>query len=122
MKYFYHNKIFLDDIPIDNGPAKRPKLKSSEEVEHVNASNSCLPLPTSMYPPTIAVPLSCLVNADSQQQQPLHAANSFTIDLNSLKTNGMNIVLAPLSNSSQPSPPSTVPLVLTLGNFPYQPS
>ncbi|CAF4770589.1 unnamed protein product [Rotaria sp. Silwood2] len=116
-----NNNDIVNDTPTEIRPNKRPKLKPTDEIEQVNASTSCVPLPTTIYPPTIAVPLSCLVNADSQQQS-INGSNSFTIDLNSLKTNGMNIVLAPLSNTSQPSPPSNMPLVLTLGNFPYQPS
>ncbi|CAF1239565.1 unnamed protein product [Rotaria sordida] len=112
-----------NDTPTEIRPTtKRPKLKPTDEIEQVNASTPCIPLPTTIYPPTIAVPLSCLVNTTDSQQQSINGSNSFTIDLNSLKTNGMNIVLAPLSHTSQPSPPSNVPLVLTLGNFPYQPS
>jgi len=61
------------------------------------------------------------MHSDPQQQASI--PSSYAIDLNTLKNNGMNIIFAPsTSNSSQPSPPSNIPLVLTLGNFPYQPT
>ncbi len=74
---------------------------------------------------TLSLPIPCLIHPDPQQQQQQHPSipSSYTIDLNTLKSNGMNIIFAPsTSNSSEPSPPSNIPLVLTLGNFPYQPS
>ena len=76
---------------------------------------------------TVALPLSCLINPDLQQapQQSTQTTHSpsFTVDFNTLKANGMNIIFAPSSsNSSQSSPPSNIPLVLTFGNLPYPPS
>lgn len=81
-------------------PTKRTKLNPTKQVN----------VPTS-HPTTVALPLSCLINPDSQQS----GSGSFAIDLNSLKTNGMNVVFNPSPNSS---PPSNVPFVFTLGNFP----
>ncbi|CAF3253298.1 unnamed protein product [Rotaria socialis] len=114
--------LSLESMTTQIRPNKRSKLKPTVEVEQANALTSCVPMPTSIYPPTIAVPLSCLVNADSHQQLSINHGNSYTIDINSLKANGINIVLAPSPNSSQPSPPSNVSLVFTPGNFPYQSS
>jgi len=101
---------------------KRAKLKSSDEIKQINPSTSSTPLRSSIYPTTttVAVPLSCLINPNSQQQST-NDSNSFTIDLNSLKNNGMNIVLTSPSHP-QSSLPSDTPLVLTLGHFPYHPS
>jgi hypothetical protein len=94
--------IEIDNISIEIRPTKRAKLKPSEDIKQVNASTA------------VALPLSCLINPGSQQQSST-GSTSFTIDFNSLKTNGMNVVLTSSPNSS---PPSNLPLVLTLGNFP----
>jgi hypothetical protein len=85
-------------------PSKRVKLNSSDEIKQVKP------------PTTVAVPLSCLINSNPQQQS-INGSTSFTIALD-----GMNFVLTPPSNTSQPSPSSNIPLVLTLGDYPYQPS
>jgi hypothetical protein len=106
--------IEIDNVSIEIRPTKRAKLKPSEDIKQVNACTSCAPILSST---AVALPLSCLINPGSQQQS-LTGSTSFTIDLNSLKTNGMNVVLTSSPNSSQSSPPSNVPLVLTLGNFP----
>lgn len=109
-------------MPNEPHPAKRPRLKPADKIEQINSPSTVGSLPTTpIYPPTIAVPLTCLVNPEAQQQTT-NGPMSYTIDLNSLKNNGVNIVLTPLSNTPQPSPPSNLPFVLTLGNFPYQPS
>lgn len=76
---------------------------------------------------TVALPLSCLIKPDShpaqQQSNPSALSPTFTLDFSTIKTNGMNIIFAPsTSNSSQSSPPSNTPLVLTFGNLPYPPS
>ena len=125
----FFNKI---DQSTGNRSIKRAKLKSSDELssstkpKSVDPSNSHIfsqPLP----PPqttTLALPLSCFIHPDPQQQlQQTTMSPSYTIDLNTLKNNGMNIIFTPsTSNSSEPSPPSNIPLVLTLGNFPFQPT
>ena len=71
--------------------------------------------------------MPCFIHPDPQQHPSIPP--SYTIDLNTLKNNGMNIIFTPsaatnttTSNSSETSPPSNLPLVLTLGHFPYQPS
>jgi len=113
------------DISTGNRPIKRPKLKPTDDL---SSSDKSKPLDTSnshIFPPqttTLTLPMPCFIQPDPQQQHPT-IPPSYTIDLNSLKNNGMNIIFAPsTSNSSEPSPPSNIPLVLTLGNFPYQPS
>jgi hypothetical protein len=95
---------------IDDISPLNKRVKWCDEIKQIKTSSS-----TSIYPTTatVAVPLSCL----TQQQ----SSNSFTIDLNSLKTNGMNILL-PSSTHSEPSLSSDTPLVLTLGHFSYQTS
>ena len=133
------------DVVVDARPIKRAKVKSSDGVGPVNktkqveSSNSHVFFSPSSHPlpptTTVAVPLSCFINPELQQQQqqqaPLSglpsASSSFTLDLNSFKTNAMNIIFAPpssvaSSNSSQSSPPSGTPLVLTFGNLPYAPT
>jgi len=111
------------DISTEIRPTKRTKVKPCDEIKQVNTTTSCAPLLSSIYPTTttVALPLSCLINPDSHQQS-ITSSPSFTIDLNTLKNNGMNVVLTPSSNFPQPSPSSDLPFVLTLGNFPYQPS
>jgi len=108
-KNFFFNSI-LNTIG-DISPSNK-RVKSCNEIKQVKTSTTSS---TSIYPTTatVAVPLSCLINSNSQQQS--------TIDLNSLKTNGMNILLTP-STHSEPSLSSHTPLVLTLGHFPYQTS
>jgi hypothetical protein len=87
--------LFMIKIGDISRPSKHAKLKSSDEIKQLYPTTT-----------TVAVPLSYLVN----QQSPIDSS-SFTIDLNSLKNNGTNIVLTP----------SDTPLVLTLGShFPYQ--
>ena len=93
--------ICIDEKKRTNIPSKRVKLNPADEIKQVNP------------PTTVAVPLSCLINSNPQQQS-INGSNSFTIDLN-----GMNFVLTP---PSQPSPSSNIPLVFTLGDYPYQPS
>lgn len=131
------------DVAVGGRPIKRAKVKSSDGVGPVNktkqveSSNSHVFFSPSSHPlpatTTVAVPLTCFINPDLQQQQqtPLgglpSASSSFTLDLNSFKTNRMNIIFAPpssvaSSNSSQSSPPSEIPLVLTFGNLPYPPT
>lgn len=107
----------IEDTSTEHHPTKHIKLNSSETIKPMNTT-TIYPSPS---PTTITFPLSCLINSDSPQQS-ISESNSFNIDLNSLKNHGMDIVLTPLSNTSQPSPPSNIPLVLTLGNFPYQSS
>lgn len=127
------------NISTDNRPIKRAKLKSSDDLllSTTTTTNTTSTTPktksidnttSNVYSPvpqatTLAVPLPCFINSDphQQQQQQLTIPPSYTIDLNTLKNNGMNIIFAPsTSNSSESSPPSNIPLVLTLGNFPYQ--
>ncbi len=128
---FFFDKIAQSaDVSTGNRPVKRPKLKPSEDLSLSNKPKSIDPSTSHIYPPqttTVALPLPCFIHPDPQQtQQQQHPAipPSYTIDLNTLKTNGMNIIFAPsTSNSSDSTPPSNIPLVLTLGNFPYhQPS
>jgi len=107
-KFLFFFDSILNTIGDISPPNKR--VKSCNEIKQVKTSS------TSIYPTTatVAVPLSCLINPNSQQQS--------TIDLNSLKTNRMNILLTPSTHSEQPSLSSDTPLVLTLGHFPYQTS
>ncbi len=121
----FFNKIAQSvDLSTGNRPIKRAKLKSSNDL---SSSQKAKPVDTHVFSPapqtaTLTLPLPCFMHSDPQQQ---HASipSSYAIDLNTLKTNGMNIIFTPsTSNSSQPSPPSNIPLVLTLGNFPYQPT
>ncbi len=103
---FSHYLSILYQIDDISRSPKRTKLKSSDEIQPVNTSSSIYPTTA-----TVAVPLSCLIDPNFQQTN----SNSYTIDLNSLRTNGRNIVLTP------PSLSSDTPLVLTFGHFPYQP-
>jgi len=108
------------DISTGHRPTKRHKLKSSDDLSSLDKTkpiDTFLPQTT-----TLALPMPCFIHPDPQQQHTT-IPPSYTIDLNTLKNNGMNIIFAPsTSNSSESSPPSNIPLVLTLGNFPYQPS
>ena len=141
--FAFHSLVPPVDLGAGPRPIKRAKVRSSDEVgslnkaKQVECSNSHVffsppshPLPSTT---TVAVPLSCFINPDLQQQQASHSglstssSSSFTVDLNTFKTNGMNIIFAPpssvtSSNSSQSSPPSEIPLVLTFGNLPYPPT
>ena len=119
------------DVPSGIRSVKRPKLKPSDDLLSSTKPKSIDLSSSHIYSPqttTLALPVPCFIPPDpqqqSQQQQHSTTPPSYTIDLNSLKTNGMNIIFAPsTSTSSDPSPPSNIPLVLTLGNFPYhQPS
>jgi hypothetical protein len=123
---FFFDKIAQStDISTVNRPIKRSKLKSSDDVSSSNKVKSIDTTNSHVFPPqttTLTLPLPCFIRPDSQQQHTT-APSSYTIDLNTLKNNGMNIIFASsTSNSSEPSPPSNIPLVLTLGNFPYQPN
>lgn len=116
----------LPDVSTGTRPVKRPKLKSSDDLSSSTKSKPINPSSSHIYPPqttTLALPMPCFIHPDPQQQHPT-TPPSYTIDLNTLKTNGMNIIFAPsTSTTTDPSPPSNIPLVLTLGNFPYhQPS
>ncbi|CAF0905048.1 unnamed protein product [Adineta ricciae] len=93
-----------NNIPSEIHPIKRAKSKLSEEIKSVN--ETITPLST---PAAVTVPLSCFFHLDpSQQSMPT------STDLNSsLKTTAMNVVLAPSPSTSQTSPSSNVPLVLT---------
>jgi hypothetical protein len=117
------NTSIETDISTVNRPTKRPKLKSSDDLSSSNKPKPIDPSNSPIYPPqptTLTLPVSCYIHPDPQQAQN---PPSYTIDLNTFKNNGMNIIFAPsTSNSSDSSPPSNIPLVLTLGNFPYQPS
>lgn len=113
-----------------NRSIKRPKLKSSDEsslsinkTKTLDISNSHV-LSTSSQTASLAVPLPCFIQSDrQQQQQQVNIPSAYTIDLNTLKSNGMNIILAPsASNISEPSLSSNGSIVLTLNNFSYQPS
>jgi hypothetical protein len=124
--FFFYKIAQSTDILTGNRPVKRTKLKSSDDL---SSSNKVKPIETSnshIFPSqttTLALPLPCFIHPDPQEQQHTTIPSSYTIDLNTLKNNGMNIIFAPsTSNSSESSPPSNIPLVLTLGNFPYQPS
>ncbi|CAF3299894.1 unnamed protein product [Rotaria socialis] len=111
-------------------PIKRAKLKPSDELTSLNkaksteSSNSHI-FSTPTQTTNLTVPLPCFIQSEQHHHQ--HQTNippSYTIDLNALKNNGMNIIFAPsASNSSDPSHPSNnSPIVLTLSNFSYQPS
>ncbi|CAF0909955.1 unnamed protein product [Adineta steineri] len=122
------------DISIANRPIKRAKLKSIDDLSSssnksisTNTPNSHVFSPTPQTA-TLTLPLPCFIQSNSSQSQ-IHTSttttipSAYTINMDSLKNNGMNIIFAPsTSNSSEPSPPSNIPLVLTLGNFPYQPT
>ncbi|CAF1122702.1 unnamed protein product [Adineta steineri] len=99
-------------------PIKRAKLKSSDEIKQINSTSPCTSLLSTLgsSPTTVAVPLSCFLNPDTQQQS-ITNSTSFTIDLNSLKNNGMNVVFTPSPNSPPTSPSSNIPLMLAFGNF-----
>ncbi|CAF1151059.1 unnamed protein product [Rotaria sp. Silwood1] len=107
-----------------NRPIKRAKLSSLNKIKSTDTSNS-QNFPTSSQTTTLTLPLPCFIQSDSQQQQQqqTNIPSSYTIDLNTLKNNGMNIIFTPsTSNTSETSLPSNSSLVLTLSNFSYQPS
>ncbi|CAF1592395.1 unnamed protein product [Rotaria magnacalcarata] len=110
-------------------PIKRAKLKPSDELTSLNkaksidSSNSHI-FSTPTQTTNLTIPLPCFIQSEQQHQHQTNIPPSYTIDLNALKHNGMNIIFAPsASNSSDPSHPSNnSPIVLTLSNFSYQPS
>jgi hypothetical protein len=134
------------NAPIGNRPIKCAKLKSSDCVSistktheldnlnsHVYLPSASVTLPTTT---TVALPLSCFIDTElqqqpqqqqqQQQQQPQQQSEgdmspSFTVDLNTFKNNGMNIIFAPSSSVSSSSS-SNIPLVLTFGHLQYPPT
>lgn len=114
---------------------KRPKLKPSDDSSVSTKPKSLDSSHSHLFSSatTTAVPLAmpCFIHPDPQQHSSI--PSSYTIDLNTLKNNGMNIIFTPssatstntpsttttTSNSSETSPPSSLPLVLTLSNFSY---
>lgn len=117
------------DLSTVNRPIKRPKLKSVDDIskmKSIETSSSSTPkLFSSQSSTTIPLSIPSFHTTDSQPVNP-SVPSSYTIDLNTLKANGMNIIFAPTttnpSESSSTSSPSNIPLVLTLANLPYQPS
>ncbi|CAF1494426.1 unnamed protein product [Adineta ricciae] len=104
-------------------PIKRARLKPVDDVSplptqpKLSETTSSHHFPTIPQPTTLTLPY--YVHSDSQQATS-SIPSSYSIDLNNLKTTGMNIIFTPTTTES--SNPSNSPLVLTLGNFPYQPT
>ncbi|CAF2499630.1 unnamed protein product [Rotaria sp. Silwood2] len=116
-----HTSIDNQSINVSNGnrPIKCAKLSSLNKIKSTDTLNSQT---FSTPSQTTTLTLPCFIQSDPQQQQS-NIPSSYTIDLNALKNNGMNIIFAPsTTNTSESSLPSNSPLVLTLSNFSYQPS
>ncbi|CAF0954359.1 unnamed protein product [Rotaria sordida] len=122
-----HTSIDNQSINVSNGnrPIKRAKLSSLNKIKLINTSNSHI-FPAPSQTTTLTLPYLIQSGSQQQQQQQQQQTNiplSYTIDLNTLKNNGMNIIFSPsTSNTSESSLPSNSPLVLTLNNFSYQSS
>ncbi|UJR30941.1 hypothetical protein I4U23_018453 [Adineta vaga] len=112
-------------------PIKCAKLKSVDDVSSSSTKSKLsettiahsIPSIPQTKPTTLTLPLPCFIHSDPQQVTSSSVSSSYSINLNTLKTTGMNTIFTPsTSTTSESSTPSNLPLILTLGNFPYQPT
>lgn len=105
-------------------PIKRARLKPTDDTPSLPtppkppATTNSHRFSTISQPTTLTLPY--YLHSESQQVTSSSVPSSYSIDLNTLKTTGMNIIFTPTTVES--SNQSNSPLVFTLGNFPYQPT